>query len=216
MTEVHVVGHHNASSYGDVLESYHRWRHLIYVEERGWNDLRSPDGLERDQFDTDAATYLIAISNGEVVGGSRLIPMSNPTLLTSVFPHMVERGDPPTDASTIEWTRMFVVPAHRLGNRPQSVAGALFCAVMEYCCAIGAQRVGGVQETFWLPRWQQFGWTTRPLGLPQEIAGAMTLAAFMDVSQQALSGVRAATGWSDPVLVWDAEPNTARILREVA
>jgi acyl-homoserine lactone synthase len=216
MTEVHVVGQHNASSYGDVLENYHRWRHLIYVEERGWNDLRSPDGLERDQFDTDAATYLIAILDGEVVGGSRLIPMSNPTLLTSVFPHMIERGDPPTDASTIEWTRMFVVPAHRLGNRPQSVAGALFCAVMEYCCAIGAQRVGGVQETFWLPRWQQFGWTTRPLGLPQEIAGAMTLAAFMDVSQQALSGVRAATGWSDPVLVWDAEPNTARILREVA
>ena len=59
---------------------------------------------------------------------------------------------------------MFVVPARRRGSSGRSVSGALFTGVMEYCLAIGAERVGGVIETFWLPRWQQFGWTTRPLG----------------------------------------------------
>jgi acyl-homoserine lactone synthase len=209
MIKVHVVTAENAPRYATELDSYFRWRHLVYVEERGWEDLRRDDGLERDQFDTDAAVHLIALKGSEVVGGSRMIRMSHPTLLSEVFPHLVQRGTVPRDHAAIEWTRMFVVPAHRTGHRERSVAGALFCAVMEYCLAIGAVRVGGVMETFWLPRWQRFGWTTRALGLPEEIAGSMTLAAFMDVDSKALDGVRAATGWTDPVLAWRREPEDA-------
>jgi len=215
MIHVHVVEKGNADAYASVLEQYHRWRHLIYVEERGWSGLRKEDGLERDQFDNEDATHLIALLEGEVAGGSRLIPMSKPTLLSEVFPHLVERGAVPRDPDAIDWTRMFVVPAHRLGRRPRSVAGAMFCAVMEYCLAVGATRVGGIMETFWLPRWQEFGWTTRPLGLPQDVAGAMTLAAFMQVSEKALAGVRTATGWHESVLVWHRAPGLVR-RREVA
>lgn len=216
MIEIHVVGAQNAASYASLLDSYHRWRHLIYVEERGWTDLHAENGRERDQFDTEDAVHLLAILEGEVVGGSRLIPMSKPTLLATVFPHFVEYGPLPTDRQTLEWTRMFVVPAHRLGRRSRSVGGALLCSVMDYCCAVGARRVGGVQETFWLPRWQEFGWTVRPLGLPQKVAGSMTLAAFMDVSADALAGARAATGWSESLLVWDGAPASHRTMREVA
>jgi acyl-homoserine lactone synthase len=207
MTEIHVVGAHNAPRYARQLESYYRWRHLIYVEERGWHDLGSPDGLERDQFDTDDAVHLLALQDGEVVGGSRMIPMSKPTLVGTVFQHLAERGPLPCDDKSVEWTRMFVVPAHRLGRRPRSVAGAIFCGVMEYCCTIGADRVGGVQETFWLPKWQEFGWVTRPFGLPQEVGGAMTLVAYMDVSEAALIGVRTATGWDRSILAWNGHPD---------
>jgi acyl-homoserine lactone synthase len=203
MVQVHMVTKDNAHRYQRELLSYHEWRHLIYVEERGWTDLRRPDGLDIDQFDTSEAVHLIAIKDGEVVGGSRMISMAHPTLLSEVFPELVERGEVPRDPDAIDWTRMFVVPAHRTGRSPNSVAGALFCAVMEYCLGVGATRVGGVMETFWLPRWQQFGWTTRPLGLPMEIAGSMTLAAFMDVNERALTGVREATGWRDSVLMQD-------------
>lgn len=206
MVKVHVVTKENASRYDQALHSYFRWRHLIYVEERGWEDLRREDGLERDQFDTDAAVHLIAMQGAEVVGGSRMIRMSEPTLLSEIFPHLVHRGQVPRDPGAIEWTRMFVAPAWRTGHRERSVAGALFCAVMEYCLAIDATRVGGVMETFWLPRWQRFGWTTRALGLPEEIAGCMTLAAFMDVNRKAIDGVRSATGWTDPVLAWGTAP----------
>ena len=216
MTEIHVVTARNAHLYPDVLESYHRWRHRIYVEERGWTYLRQDDAIEKDQFDTPEATHLIALDDGEVVGGSRLIPMSAPTLLSEVFSDLVERGEVPRDARTIDWTRMFVVPSHRLGRQPRSVGGALFCGVMEYCLSVDAERVGGVMETFWLPRWQEFGWTTRALGLPREIEGSMTLAAFMDVSESALQGVRAATGWHESVLVHDRAPARDRVLSKVA
>ncbi len=69
-------------------------------------------------------------------------------------------------------------------------------------------------ESFWLPRWQNFGWTTRPLGVPEEIAGCMTLAAFMDVDQQSLDGVRAATGWHESLLVWEKELRGDRLSRQ--
>lgn len=210
MVQVHVVSAANAAAYGDELEAYHRWRHLIYVEERGWEALRRPDGQERDQFDTDTAVHLIAMDHGKVVGGSRLIPTSEPTILSEIFAHLVERGSVPHDAKVIDWTRMFVVPARREGNRPRSVAGAIFCGVMEYCLAVGARQVGGVMETFWLPRWQEFGWKVRPLGLPQLVDGAWTIAAFMDVSEQALAGVRAATGWDESVLVWAGKRRPGR------
>lgn len=206
MVKVHVVTTENASQYASELHSYFRWRHLVYVEERGWEDLRRADGLERDQFDTDAAVHLIAMEGSEVVGGSRMIRMSQPTLLSEIFPHLVQRGRVPRDHDAVEWTRMFVTPAYRMGHREMSVAGALFCAVMEYCVTIQATRVGGVMETFWLPRWQRFGWTTRALGLPEEIAGSMTLAAFIDVDQDALDAVRTATGWKASVLTWRKEP----------
>ena len=92
MVKVHVVTSENASQYADELQSYHRWRHLIYVEERGWEDLRRDDGLERDQFDDDNAVHLIAMIGNEVVGGSRMIRMSHPNLLREIFPHLVQRG----------------------------------------------------------------------------------------------------------------------------
>lgn len=216
MVSVHVVSNENAFQYADELQSYFRLRHLIYVEERGWHDLRRDDGLERDQFDTDHATHLLAIKDGEVVGGSRMIRMSHPTLLSEVFPHLVQRGELPRDHSSVEWTRMFVAPAHRTGYGSRSVAGALLCGGMEYCLAINAHQVGGVMDTFWLPLWQRFGWKTRLLGLPVEIAGSMTLAAFWDVDEKALDGARMITGWNGSVLVWRKEQSARRHRKPVS
>jgi acyl-homoserine lactone synthase len=106
MVRIHVVSKENASQYADELQAYYRLRHLIYVEERGWRDLRRDDGLERDQFDNDNAVHLLAIKNHEVVGGSRMIRMSQPTLLSEVFPRLVQRGELPRDHASMEWTRM--------------------------------------------------------------------------------------------------------------
>lgn len=205
MVEVHVVSSENASHYEEVICNYHKWRHLIYVEERGWADLRKPDGLERDQFDTAEATHLIALADGEVVGGSRLMSAVGPTILSEVFPQLVERGEVPRDAATLDWTRMFVVPPRRVPRRKRSVRGALFTAVMDHALRSGARQVGGVMETFWLPHFQLLGWQTRVLGLPQDIAGSMTLAAYVTVDEKALASVKAATGWTEPLLRFEPD-----------
>jgi acyl-homoserine lactone synthase len=201
MVEIHVVRHDNANLYQRELESYFRWRHLIYVEERGWEDLRKSDQLERDQFDTEAAVHLLALENGELVGASRLIPACHPTILSDVFPHLVERGEVPRGRDTLDWTRMFVVPSRRVGRRKHTVRGALFTAVMEYALLAGARQVGGVIETFWLPHFAAIGWHCHVLGMPQSIADSWTVAAFVTVDADALQKVRSCTGWAGPVLV---------------
>jgi acyl-homoserine lactone synthase len=205
MVEVHIVQKTNAAQYQTELASYFRWRHNIYVEERGWTDLRKADGLERDQFDTDAAVHLLALEQGELVGGSRLISSSHPTILSEVFPQMVERGEPPRDRESLDWTRMFVIPSRRVTRRKNTVRGALFTAVMEYSLLAGARQVGGVIETFWLPHFAAIGWRTRILGAPRCIAGSMTVAAFVSVDADALEKVRLHTGWVEPILVGPEE-----------
>jgi acyl-homoserine lactone synthase len=205
LIEVHVVTAESCSAYAAELESYHRWRHLIYVDERGWEELRHPDGLERDQFDTPQAVHLLALENGSVVGGSRLMRASGPTILSEVFPHLVERCDLPRDEETLDWTRMFVVPSHRGGGKTRSVRGALLTAVMQYALSAGARRVGGVMEAFWLSQFAAVGWRVEILGLPRPVAGAMVLAAFAAVDEAALRRVRASTGWTDSLLCYGPE-----------
>lgn len=200
MVEIHIVDHTNTHHYERELESYFEWRHRIYVEERGWSELRRGDGRERDQFDTDQTVHVLALEGGEIVGGSRLIAASNPTLLGEVFPYLVERGQVPRDRATLEWTRMFVVPSRRIARRKFTVRGALFAGVMDYAVAVGARQTGGVIETFWLPYLAQVGWHPYILGMPRIIAGSMTLAAFVPVSAEALQSVRAATGWTESLL----------------
>jgi acyl-homoserine lactone synthase len=149
---------------------------------------------------------MLALHHGELLGGSRLISADHPTLLSEIYPSLVERGEVPRDRQTLEWTRFFVVPRWREGARGRTVAGALICAVMEYCLATGMRQVGGVIETFWLPHAEAFGWRTTILGLPQLISGSMTIAAFFTVDEAALAGVRRVTGWRRPLLPLRAEP----------
>ena len=87
---------------------------------------------------------------------------------------------------------MFCVPGARERGHA-GVTGAMLCAVMEYCVAEGITWIGGVQETYWLPRWQDFGWEVQPLGLPQPVDGVSTVAAFMKADGPALEAIRAVT-----------------------
>ncbi len=205
MVEVHVVASNNRDLYEAELDSYFEWRHRVYVGEKGWH-APFPDGRERDQFDTARATYLLGFENGDLVTGSRLLPTDAPHLLSEVFSHLGEVKCIPRRPDVAEWTRMLVVPSRRERGH-SGVAGQMCCAVMEYLLEEGASQVGGVQELYWLPRWQDYGWRVHPLGLPDEIGGVWCLAAYFDVSEEALAGVRAATGVARPLLVRKGAPD---------
>jgi len=66
---IHVVTAENRALYEREMREFHRLRHDIYIGERKWQGLRSTDGLEYDDFDTDQATYFVAIEHDRVVGG---------------------------------------------------------------------------------------------------------------------------------------------------
>jgi hypothetical protein len=56
---IHVITGANRHLYEPELLAHFRLRHEIYVVERSWSNLARPDGLERDQFDNEDATYIL-------------------------------------------------------------------------------------------------------------------------------------------------------------
>lgn len=184
--KIHVIHARNRHLYEREMEDFFRQRHRIYVEEKGWRDA-AEDGLEIDQFDTAAATYLIGIVDGRVMTGSRFVPTTRPHLLSEVFHHLCDFEGVVRDPTVAEWTRGFIIPEFR------EVAGvnlkAQFCAtVMEYCLNQGITRIGGIQEIYWLPLWKRFRWTVRPVGSPSLIDGEWCVPAYFDVSEEAFAG----------------------------
>ncbi|HEX2255770.1 MAG TPA: acyl-homoserine-lactone synthase [Afifellaceae bacterium] len=204
MLHVHVVAANNRKIYREELESFFQWRHKVYVEQKGWLP-PSADGRERDQFDNDGAVYLLAMDDGALAAGTRLIPSDRPHLLSEVFPQLAAVKGVPRSPLIAEWTRMFVVPGRR-GGLHTGACGQMCCAVMEYLLEEGAAQVGGVQELYWLPRWHHYGWRVHPLGLPEEIGRDWCVAAYFDVTEEALAGVRAAAGVDRNLIVRRGSP----------
>jgi acyl-homoserine lactone synthase len=188
---IHVVDSSNCHSYSEQLHAHYRLRHEIYVKERGWTDLARADGLERDQFDTDRATYVLAIDDGAVVGGSRLIPSLEPHLLSEVFPHLACVRGLPRAPDILEWTRMFVVKERREGRNMGQTAGMVICGVLEHCLANGITGLTAIIEMWWLPRFHDMGWTVKPLGLPELISGEWSVAVLFPIDGQVLATTRA-------------------------
>ena len=190
--KVHVVHPDNAHLYSDALEQFFRLRHDIYVDEKKWRE-PSEDGMERDQFDTDDATYFLGMRGDEVIAGSRLIPTDLPHLLGEVFPQTCNLTGVPEGANIAEWTRGFIVKSERdaLGLKLKAASCA---AIMEYCLSENIVRVGGIQEMYWLPLWKRLGWTVNYAGTPAMIDDTWCVAAYFDVTPEALASARKRAG----------------------
>ncbi|TGV61836.1 autoinducer synthase, partial [bacterium M00.F.Ca.ET.141.01.1.1] len=89
MITAHVVNALNKHRYENEFDEFLRRRHDFFVHQKRWRP-PSPDGRELGQFDTDAATYLLGIEDDRVVTSARLIPTSEPHMVSEVFPHLCE------------------------------------------------------------------------------------------------------------------------------
>ena len=195
MAHVQIITAENKHHFIDILEETFRQRHKVFVEERGWADLARPDSREIDAFDDAAATYLVALDGDKVVGGQRLYPTLRPHMMSEVFPHLVA-GTVPTGPNVYEVTRYFVVKERRFGRTDCM----MLAAVMDFCLQENITSMTAVVEMWWLPRWQQAGFKTRPLGLPVEIEGQPCLAVEIFVSEETLARTSRLAGLKGSVL----------------
>ncbi len=196
-----VIGPHNRDKHMDTLEESFRVRHDIYVKERGWKALAHDDGLEYDQFDREDTIYFLRLSkDGRVIGGSRLIPTTGPTLISEVFPQLVEWGSVPFDPSTYEHTRYFARGCPKENLSTSRVSGEVLCAIFEYCLAHHIENVTTVCDTFFLPMILEFEWGTKPLGLPVKYDEGECVAIRTPISYRGLQSIYAQRHISGPVL----------------
>lgn len=192
---VHVVTAFNRDLYEDALEQSYQLRCRVHREESNWRGLiRREDRREIDQFDAGDAVHLFYLENDRIVGGTRLFPSTEPHMLSEVFAHFAAIRGVPREPDVAEWTRFYVAPERREEHKASRVGSIVLTSMVDYALDEGLSAVSALMNTFWLPRFLGYGWRVRPLGLPDMHDGEWLVAGTIDISAEALAGIRRAHG----------------------
>jgi len=177
---IEIVNSDNAKHHQDLLDRQYRLRHDIFVTERGWTEFDIDGTHERDQYDDNNATYLIASDEaGTVAGGFRLYPTVLPHMLSETFSELVE-GSMIQRRDVYELTRFGM----RKSERRSRHYFELLTAIQEYGLMEGLSGFTMVINPLRIPVLQSFGFEIEPLGLAAPFNGDPTIAVLFHVSEQ--------------------------------
>jgi len=205
---IEIVTSRNALLYQDALRDMFHLRHRIFVERMGWEALRKPDRLERDQFDTDDAIYLLLTEDdGTVIGTHRMLPTTKPHLFSDVFPNLcavkgVRRGE-----SILELTRTCVDEENLDKATMEKARKRLMVGLFEFCLRAGYENFTLLTPTDLLFRYLLIGLDIKPLGMPVDMDGIRQVAVIVKVDQDALDAMRMALGVSETQVVYLGAPH---------
>lgn len=208
---LYVIDKSNRTAFADQVEQMFRIRHDIYVKQRDWTALDRPDGREIDQFDTEAAVYLLGIdATGGVYSGVRLSPTMGPHLIGDMFSHVVTLGDVPRSDAIFEMTRYFVAGHGLTREERRRKGGEVLCAMFEYGLARGLTQFSLLCDTFFMPSMLELKWKVRPLGVPTPYREGSCIAVLFDITHDALERTRAVRDVKGPVLSFSPTPPLRR------
>ena len=100
----------NATRHLALLEKVYKFRHAFFVDHMKWEALRKPDGREIDEFDTPGCAHIVGVEDGEVISYTRLLPTTEPHLLSHIYPEILDGAKSPVGPNIWEWTRCAVLP----------------------------------------------------------------------------------------------------------
>lgn len=88
-----------------VMSLMHEFRHSVFVKRLGWS-LPLPEGVERDEYDTSEAKYLVSRDSSErVTACARLLPTTKAYMLPELFPQLLGDCATPRDSGIWELSR---------------------------------------------------------------------------------------------------------------
>lgn len=181
----------DSSKHARELDKAFQLRHRIFVEEMGWETLRSADGRETDQFDHDEAVhFLLYDDNGKLIGYQRLLPTTRPHLLSEIHPHLCE-AEIPCEPGIFEWTRFAVERDHRGEGGGLGLAGAeLVLGYVEWGLANDVYAVIVEVSPFHLLKFVESHFMVELLGRPHKIGSDTILAVLAKFDMQTRARMR--------------------------
>lgn len=186
--------------YPEEMKAACKLRHDVFVEEKGWEDLRQEDGLETDQFDTDNALHMLKYDKDELVGYQRLLPTTSKTLLSDVYPYLCD-DDLPCDPAIWEWTRFAVRKDYRKGIKKLSPTGnALLSGVVEWGLENGVHSILIQMNPVWIMQLIQFHFRTLPLGIPHKLSGENVIAVVASFDERTLARLQEVRGNNERII----------------
>ncbi|SEI18396.1 acyl-homoserine lactone synthase [Rhizobium tibeticum] len=183
----------------ELTERVWAFRHLRFVEQLGWEELRRKDRRERDRFDTPSVVHAVLALHGEVIGYSRLVPTIAPHFAGEVADAL--RINLPKGPQVYEWTRC----ATALNAPPIAGVNAsdlLMTGVLECLLHLGARQILFVTYTPLVEMMRRRGYLVRALAsLPLERDRPVTLASA-EISLNLLHQHRRTYGVCGTLLSW--------------
>ncbi len=198
---IEVFTGHDEVQYPGLFRRMYRQRYEIYVKRRKWKGLKPVDDMEKDQYDTADAVYLIALDeDDEILAALRLLPSEGPHIFGDLFPHLAGPAGVPTGEEIFELTRFYVAPSATSKETRDWLIGVLCSGLIEYCLGRGITRISSVIDTFLLKLMLSMDWTVKPLGLPQRYPEGIAVAVLIEMQPEMLVSTRRSKNVSGPVL----------------
>lgn len=175
-----------------------QFRHKHFVERLGWEAIRKPDGLEIDEFDAPSAVHLVLTEGSNVIGYSRLLPTTEPHLLSDIYPEVAGGHDYPKGPLVYEWTRCIAEP--QITIKGVLAANMLLTGVLEFCLVTGIEAL--IVETH--PKLVNLlvstSWDVTPFAAPFDLSGNLVVPICAKPSHVALAASHAQQGINGSVL----------------
>lgn len=184
------------------------YRHKIFIERLGW-PLPVENGLERDQFDHPDTLYVVAReSNGAICGCARLLPTTEPYLLSEVFQHLLDGAPLPNARDVWELSRFAAA-----STDPDSILDAatntrlLLAAAVRSAGAQGAKRLITVSPLGIERLLKRMGVHAHRAGPPMLADGKPIFACWIEIDAQTIDALGIAESETDVA----AQSATARL-----
>ena len=185
------------SQHPGAMEQAWKLRHEVFVEEKKWMALDTPNGREMDQFDDERSLHMLAWDGDQLVGYQRMLPTTRPYLLSEIYPELCE-GELPCDSQTWEWTRYAVKKEFRARGRMLSpIANHLLSAIVEWGMQTGVSSIVIEMNPLWMLRLVQLRFRVVPLGICKEMEGEEVLAVQAHFDDRTLDKLQSLRGDSD-------------------
>ena len=176
-----------------LLDSMHRLRARVFGERMKW-DVVVKDGREADEFDACRPTYVLALSDSnQVTGCARLLPATGPTLLSVLFPELVESGAFNPHAAMIESSRFCVdtsLACERAGEGLHGATWTMFAAIIEWSMANGYSELVTVTDVRIERILRRAGWPMTRIGEPKRIGNTTAVVGLLPTNAASFERVR--------------------------
>lgn len=166
------------------------YRHKIFIERLGWT-LPVENGVERDQFDHQDTLYVMTRDqDGGICGCARLLPTSEPYLLSEVFPHLMAGAPVPRSGDVWELSRFAAATVD-----PNSAVDAtintrcLLAASVRIAAAHGARRLITVSPLGIERLLHRMGVHAHRAGPPMLADGKPIFACWIEIDEQTIDAL---------------------------
>ncbi len=199
---LYLINRANRHLFADKLDAMFRARKEIFVDECGWAIPSDPQGREIDPFDTDNTLYLLCCTDeGELVGGTRMMPTTTPHMMSDVFGFLCDTKSP-RGPMVWEGSRYFICKKFRKTPAVPMAHREMLCGMMETCLVYGIEQFLFVINGFHASGLIALGWDMTPLGTPKEVDGSPIMAFVVNVRPEGLQAMRRTFGIESQALNW--------------